>query len=539
MVRITPGDVLWMVVCLLLLALPASYEPHHFAKALFVGALAQSAACVLLLLAALKRWKGARMAVFSVLFALFTLETFVYVVFDSRFNPAVLTLVLQTSGQEIAEFSSVYLLSWRSVCVLGACVLTYYLLYKLISRPWRREWKLGWAWLGAACLAVVTGLFFSQLPLPFPTGRNTLAELSESVGFIRSNHQDLERMEMLLDSIRIDGSPRPEEAPVIVLVIGESYNKHHSSVYGYRLKTSPEMEKERKKGRLTVYDRAVTPTNGTAFAMRYLFTLQSCDDADNTRSRCILMPAVFRKAGYRVAYFDNQYTRASGGELDYSCVFFLNPQKTNRACFDFRNEETLPYDNDFVNRYAKNMLTACKSLNIIHLMGQHFDAAKRYPAGEAHFGERDIERSDLSRQERRQVAEYDNATRYNDKVMGNILRRFDKACETGVVVVFLSDHGEQIYDGTSHSFGRSFGSYHDAETLRNVYEVPFMIWCDETFERLYPAKYEAIRQAAERQLCIDDVPYLLFDLAGISFNYGQPWRSVTHKDYRRHATVFN
>ena len=46
-----------------------------------------------------------------------------------------------------------------------------------------------------------------------------------------------------------------------------------------------------------------------------------------------------------------------------------------------------------------------------------------------------------SRDERRIVADYDNAVRYNDRVVGEILDR----CRTrDAVVVYLSDHGEDV-----------------------------------------------------------------------------------------------
>ena len=42
------------------------------------------------------------------------------------------------------------------------------------------------------------------------------------------------------------------------------------------------------------------------------------------------------------------------------------------------------------------------------------------------------------------------------------------------VMVYLSDHGEQVYDGPDHHYGREFGGLTDHETLKNVFEIPFL-----------------------------------------------------------------
>ena len=534
--RIKCSDVWFVVIVTLLLALPAAYEPHHFAKTLFTGALLQSFSISIVTAWLTRCHRVVRIVVFSVSFLLFSVESYTYVCFDSRFNPAILTLVLQTSKQEVGEFFSVYVSSVRSLLSVLLAALLYVLLYRMLFGLRERYFSVSGVFRHLVLLLTVVGLALPFIPLPVPLGRHSLGELYADISFVSENHADLNTIHALLGEVRVSQSPSAASAPVVVLVIGESFNKYHSSLYGYSLPTSPAMEQERDASRLVVFDAATTPTNGTAFAMRYLLTLKSCDDAHNDTSRCILVPHVFREAGYKVAYFDNQYTRSTGGELDYSCVFFLNPQRINEACFDFRNTHILPYDLDFVNRYAKDLLRMPKSLNIIHLMGQHFDASKRYPTQAVHFTASDIQRTDLTDSERRQVAEYDNAVHYNDMVLSRIVSIFR---QSDAVVVYLSDHGEQIYEGSKHYFGRTFGSYRDKETLRSVYQVPMMVWCSDRFQQRHAEQYQALIMAASRPLCIDDMPYLLFDLAGIRFNHYHPERSIINAAYRPHQTVFD
>ena len=169
-------------------------------------------------------------------------------------------------------------------------------------------------------------------------------------------------------------------------------------------------------------------------------------------------------------------------------------------------------------------------------MGQHFNASQRYPQEYSKFSGEDIHRSDLSKSECQQIAEYDNATYYNDKVLGSIIDEFR---QKDAVIIDVSDHGEQIYDDDSHYFGRVFGSIYDVVTLKNVYQVPFMIWCSNQFIEKHPEKYNAIRLSSDKQMCIDNVSYLLLDLADINFNYYCPKRSIINNQYVLHKTIIN
>ena len=49
------------------------------------------------------------------------------------------------------------------------------------------------------------------------------------------------------------------------------------------------------------------------------------------------------------------------------------------------------------------------------------------------------------------MAHYDNATRWNDEVVDRILSNF---ANEDAVVVYFSDHGEEVYDGSISLYGR-------------------------------------------------------------------------------------
>jgi len=528
--------ILFLAVATLLLSLPAGYEPDHFAKALFVGAAMQSVAYSLILMWLTHKSSSLQNAVLALLYLLFFFETFTYICFGSRLNPAIITLVLQTSWQEVGEFTTTFLFNPKALGCIALGILlpfAYTWLWRRCSKsPWPRRWQ-------GKTLAAATatgGIALWLNILPFPLGMNTLNELVLSCCFVADSHQDVETMADMINRIAIRQRPDSTAAPTIVLVIGESFNKHHSSLYGYPLPTSPRLQTEHDSGLLTVFTQAESPTNGTAFAMRYLFTQKGCEDNEHDSLSCVLMPAVFKKAGYEVAYIDNQYTRASGGALDYTCVYFLNPQFINSHCFTYRNTTRSAYDADFISNHSSKLFFHPRSLNIIHLMGQHFDASQRFPQQFSHFSANDIHRDELSMQERQQVADYDNATLYNDYTLWTIFNLFRK---TDAVVVYLSDHGELIYDGKERLFGRSFTNIQDSTSLRNVFQIPMMIWCSPTYRERHADTYHLIRQSAGRKVCLADIPFLLYQLADIDFNYNRPERSCINPAFIPHRVKIN
>ena len=236
------------------------------------------------------------------------------------------------------------------------------------------------------------------------------ATLNNSMNMIRSTGEQIrnnalkEREVIIVDAknnasrILNDALIKAEKvdsgAPIIVLVIGESFNKYHSSLYGYDLKTNPLLEKRLENKELAVFKDVVSPSNGTNYMMEYVFSLKSCDRQDDAK-RNILFPAVFRKAGYRVGYFDNQYTQTSGGNYDFTCCYFLNTHKISNACFDYRNDTLMNYDGPFIDYYKSKFYRQPRSMNIIHLYGQHLDPRFRFPEDFASFSAKNIKRNDL------------------------------------------------------------------------------------------------------------------------------------------------
>ena len=525
------GGILLLLLAVLFLSLPAGYENEAFAKGAFLTAFVSSLAWTILAFYLMSYCRVIKVWFFTIIFILFALETAIYLRFGSRIDANIITLLMQTDWAETREFVVAYLLDWKILLMFLCIVGIYYLLIYVVKRIHIKYLVQSKLYRLLSFPMIIFGLALPYLSIPTTMGKNPIVGIYDAIQFVRDSHNDVDQFISMIDKIKIYSNTSKHHSPTIVFVVGESFNKHRSSLYGYSLPTNPLLSQEKN---LILFTHANTPVCYTSGAMRYIFSLKSCDLGRADSAQYVLFPAVFKKASFKVAYFDNQYTRSRGGEADYGCSYFFSPKYINDHCFDLRNETLEEYDGDFISSYKSKFLKNGASLNIIHLKGQHFQAKKRYPSGFVFFTVEDIKRYDLDESEKQRVAEYDNATRYNDYVMHMIIDEFRN---DDAVVIYFSDHGENIFDGKGHRYGRNIGELSDEESVYNVRQIPFMIWCSDTFIRYRPEKYDAIKQTSKLPLCIDDVAYMLFDLADIDFNYFRPERSAINPQYHPHKTA--
>lgn len=303
----------------------------------------------------------------------------------------------------------------------------------------------------------------------------------------------------------------------IVLIIGESFNRHHASLYGYGKKTTPRQERRAHDGSLVPFSDVVAPWNLTSFVFKHLFSLYCVGD-EGDWCDYPLFPELFRKAGYHVTFLTNQFLpKAKEAVYDFSGGFFLNHPELSKAQFDTRNTSLFRYDAGLLNDYDKlRKENKEHNLIIIHLKGQHVDYRTRFPKNRAVFSKDDYDRPGFSDKERRIMADYDNAILYNDSIVDQVVRRFEK---DNAVVIYVPDHGEECYEGSVHFYGRMHSTEITARLAHAEFDIPFWIWCSPAYIKEHPDVFSSIRKAKDRRYMTDAVPHLLLYLGGIE----TPW----------------
>ena len=304
-------------------------------------------------------------------------------------------------------------------------------------------------------------------------------------------------------------------SPIILLLIGESYNKYHSPLYNPEARqTTPNLCRLQKQGNLVVYDNAVSPYNVTSKTFRHMFSTYY-PGCGREWVDCTLFPAVFRKAGYKVWFITNQFAGEENNKdhHDHAGGTIFNQSELRRLQFSYMNTEASRYDMELLSQLPPaDTLAAQPSLLIFHMIGQHEDYRERYPDEYNHFTADSIQNPYTDEKGRQIVAEYDNATLYNDAVVSELLSQY---ASQDVVAVYLSDHGEEVYDWRNSCY-RTNSDQMTPEIARYQYGIPLLFYVSDSFKSNHPELLNEILAAQHKPFIATMLPFALFHLAGIS-----------------------
>lgn len=486
---------------------------------------------------------GAKGVWYTGMYLMGFIESFLYKRFYIIYAPTALTLALETNGGEAGEFMSTALGSkqlwpslWPWLLLVSAHVLVvvaqHYGKERLSALAKQHIKTASWV----CYLAVFLPLFVWQAPVWFKV-RGQLAEfcvahdtgeaekatsnlfysaplrLLNAVKFYNLAQKEMDHLATNMERIQVDSCSH--ECPHIVLIIGESYNKHHSQVYGYDLPTTPYQQKLVSRGEMVAFSDVTTPWNLTSNVFKNMLSTHSVDQKGSWTDG-VLFPAIFQKAGYYVSFITNQFQQSNRqNKADFNGSFFLNDERFDSLCFQHRSTTKYKYDSGLVRELSDSTLLAQKlpRLTLFHLIGQHLVYAERFPKDKTPFSLSDYQRPDLSEEDIQIIADYDNATHFNDDVLNRALSKFR---HDDVLVIYLADHGDEVFDGHIGMYGRNHRADLTAEVVRGEFEVPFEIWGSRKFRMRHKQLWQRIQAARDLPFMIDDLPHLLFGLAGIS-----------------------
>lgn len=318
----------------------------------------------------------------------------------------------------------------------------------------------------------------------------------------------------------------------IVLIIGESYGRHHSQQYGYFMKTTPRQVALEKTRRLTKFTDVITCWNLTSFVFKNVFSTHVVGEKGEWCDYP-LFPELFRKAGYHVTFITNEFLpQAKEAVYDFSGGFFLNNPTLSKLQFDSRNTELHPYDDGLLDDYDNKLKKELgkHNLTIFHLMGQHVDYKTRYRKNQTYFwaGNYEDKRPELTTKQRKILSHYDNATLYNDSIVAEIVKRFSKQ---DAIVIYMPDHGEECYEENRGFICRNHSAAIDWPLAHYEFEIPFWIYCSPKYIRKHRDIYRQIRLAKNRRYMTDALPHLLLYLAGIQTPTYQAKYNILSPEY--------
>ena len=493
------------------------------------------------------RWRIVRGLIYMAAVSLFAINIFLTLNFDTMISPWILLLVHETNGNESSEFLSTYALSTPSIVTYGLTLLSVGLIVigeKMgrsitIKRPRLMLFPfILWLAVGVWQAVLVIMMFFastqSQLQSwyegkAFYCIENTPANLLYSFYHLHlTNHENDAAWEASEKVFQSTVTRDEKDTLDVVLIIGESYNKYHASIYGYYLDTTPTMREQQKRGNLFVFQDAVSPYNMTTLAVKNMLSTNSISLHQSWEEHPLVM-TIFRKAGFDVAMWDNQKSENNVLFHDFSNNSLLYGKKMVESTYHHLNNAPFDYDQQLVDTALTVKRKPGSTLTVFHLMGQHTAPIWRYPENDenAIYTADSIQRNDLNDYQRQYIAEYDNATRYNDHVIGSIIQYYR---QRNAVILYLSDHGDEVYDYRD-VVGRTHEPVKQKQALKYQYEIPMVLWCSDQFIQRHPNTMKNIRRAILRPFSSDNVPQLLMGLSNIHSSFYEPKKDVLSNQY--------
>lgn len=458
-----------------------------------------------------------------------------YVIYGQEFSQSVLYVMFESNTSEASEFLSQYFSLKLVLVAIGYTAVAILLWTRLrpvtVPRPWR--------WL--VCCAIFYGLMVNPIvnkvliqkrsvkralislsgrlepaaPWQFVSGyveyRHQLASLTK----LLSNNNALPPLANLQDSS--GNAPR-----TLVLVIGESTQRNHMSLYGYPRETTPELDKMHQTDKnLTVFNHVVTSRPYTIEILQQALTFADEKNPDLYLTKPSLMN-LMKQAGYKTFWITNQQTMTERNTMltvfsqQTDKQFYMNQQRTQSA---------REYDTNVLEPFKKVLADpAPKKFIIVHLLGTHIKYAYRYPEQWNTFdGKTEGAPAGLDSDQLAAYNAYDNANHFNDHVLASLINDY-KATDPNGFLLYFSDHGEEVYDTPPHNIQ---GRNEEAPT-RHMYTIPFILWTSPSWQETHPRDLAA---DIDRKYSSSQLIHTWSDLAGLRYDGFDPTRSITSPQF--------
>ena len=248
-------------------------------------------------------------AVIGVVLWAFSLVSLGYFcIYQQEFSQSVIFIMFESNPNEASEYFAQYFVWWMIPAAIAYSAVAYYLWRRLRPLPMSR----GTAWALSALILFVLfvwpvkeRLFNPQSPIDASLEkiRNRMEPAvpwQMIVGYLHYREQ-LANMQELLDQnekippLRNLTDANADQPSTLVLVIGESTNRQHMSLYGYGRPTTPRLDAMRHE--LTVFNNIVSPRPYTIEVLQQVLTFADQENPDLYLTQPSLMN-MMKQAGY-------------------------------------------------------------------------------------------------------------------------------------------------------------------------------------------------------------------------------------------------
>ena len=454
-----------------------------------------------------------------------------FFIYQQEFSQSVIFIMFESNVSEAGEYMTQYFAWWMVLAFLAHTAFAYFLWTRL--RP--VYLPRGQALVAATAIVVAV--------IGYPLVKQTLRTGNFADGFEKfetriepavpwqmavAYHRYLDTLAGMQDMLDSASKIPPlhnlkdsmaNQPATLVLVIGESTNRQRMSLYGYPRQTTPELDK--LKDQLSVFDNVITPRPYTIEALQQVLTFADEDNPELYLSTPSLV-SMMKQAGYKTFWITNQQTMTKRNTM---LTTFSEQADEQVYLNNNRNQNAAQYDGDVIEPFNKALADAApRKLIVVHLLGTHMSYQYRYPSTFDKFKDRNGVPAGVRDDQLPTYNSYDNAVLYNDFVVSSLIKDYAKTDPKGFLL-YLSDHGEDVFDSAGHStLGRN-----ENKPTAPMYTIPFMAWASPKWRETHDWSFAG---DLGRPYSSSHLIHTWADLVGLSFDELDRSKSVVSDSFK-------
>jgi heptose-I-phosphate ethanolaminephosphotransferase len=441
-----------------------------------------------------------------------------FCIYGQEFSQSVLFIMFESNTAESSEYVAQYF-KWWMILVFVAHSFVAYMLWRRV-RPIELSQKHALIFSGIIFALSIAMPTFKDYVIKGKSWEDTVDKLQIRlepaepwqlvVGYLQYREQLNNMQSLLAQNSKLPPIKNLKDKyaglpATLVLVLGESTNREHMSLYGYSRPTTPKLDKI--KDQLSIFNNVISARPYTIEALEQVLTFADQEHADLVLKKPSLMN-MMQQAGYKTYWITNQQTITKRNTM---LTTFSKQMDVQHYMNNSRAQNSREYDENVFEPF-QNALNdeAPRKFIIIHLLGTHMKYNYRYPPEYEVFNDRSGLADVFDNHQAEVINTYDNAVLYNDHVVSSLIDQLAKKNNRSLMV-YLSDHGEDVYDTPPHQMlGRNEGK----PTLA-MYAVPFMMWQSPEWKNGTNMDFNSM---TNRPYSTSHFIHTWADLAGLSFD---------------------
>ncbi len=317
-----------------------------------------------------------------------------------------------------------------------------------------------------------------------------------------------------------------EQDEIYIIVLGESANKYHFSIYNYPRNTNPRLLERMNRGELIVQKNGYSSGRSTSGTLPYALTT-SYLDSDTPPSKSPAIMEILNLSGIETHWIHN-----GGTSIRKSTVSIIAEQARHvNHMLSTLGEE----DGKLIAEVKKLVDSSRPGTKVIFLktQGSHIDYCERIDHDPVTWNFNDPEFDDWlvpnqfpASKVSASASCYDGSILYTDYVVDQLIELVE-TLPTPAAVVYFSDHGDDVIRGTSHMKNASF----------DVFNMPMFTFFSPGYLSRYPGKVANMKANSKRLFVNDQIFDTVMGITGVTTNVRDPESDLTSSEFSGHILI--